>query len=467
MKNKVIIMTMVMIMLVSSFTFGLTINGITIPDTALSSYSVHQLATNHPEVFMQYDHIIASQNYVYGYNDDVTATWNHSSVGQNSSVVLPANKHWRINGESGLSTLMTTNQTYYIYYTSDSGAEIQFTGEDIVSSGVVRLAQNLFYKNEFEYDSTTGDTLTWTNTTDNIRQVKLYSEGVSNVTVSSPTKYANTSNIGTSKLTFSLLPDETFTVTRNSGDIIHLDVLKYEAPEIVAPQNEFMYITNPPDDYQTVSKYIVYWVSYQINGTSVNDILLKVRNINNVPLASDTTVLKYELRDQKASVVNGVVKGSFTLEVQYQNTFVGTTGITVIAENGTKSVADTKNVIIGSFIDADADGIDDNTGDEPYKPPTVVDESGIPQRDDFTDDIWGEVSYGFERIMYYITMPLRWIADSLKSVTTWLTESSSWLTEINTFLSGVMGFMPDEIMSAIMMLVTVFVIFAIIKVIRG
>ena len=90
-----------------------------------------------------------------------------------------------------------------------------------------------------------------------------------------------------------------------------------------------------------------------------------------------------------------------------------------------------------------------------------------PQRSSYPDGVLGSVEYGFATLMYYIGIPFRYIGEILKSILSWLSQSISWITQISTFLTAIFGFLPKEIVGAMVMIVSVSTVFAIIKIFRG
>lgn len=269
-------------------------------------------------------------------------------------------------------------------------------------------------------------------------------------------------------------------ISGNSGlpiyPMSYLDDVIYEmynppATDINSIGEQYMLITNPPDDYKTVSKTISYSMMYRIKTQSFNDLIISIKSRNNKIFDDDESIQSYMIRSQTGKQNGDFYEGYITIDVNYKLDFIGETGIIAniksVSEN--KFVADLKDIEIVSFIDSNADGINDETNEKQYVPPVSPGEGFIDnvERSDYSDDIWGEIKYQSDKILNFLTAPLRWIADALKDVLEWINESIGFISSISLFFSTFLGFLPLEILTAIQMLIYTFVIFAIVKLIRG
>ena len=471
MKKRIIVLSIMIVMILSISSFGQTLNGITIPDEVTSTMDLYKVANQYPQLILQYDHVIASQNNVYAWNDsDMTIVWTHSSTLKATYTDLQANKFYRLTN-TGSATVQTSTVRVYHYYETVSSSEILYT-TDVISTAGVTIPVNI-NRDQLMQTSLGNDILTYTNNTNDFKKVEVYSASTSNITITEPTRYQGTGDITTSKNTYTLAPAERITVYKNSGDTVFLNVLYDNQLNQIEQPSEYVLINQPYDGYNTVDKYIIVMGTYKILADEPSQVDLLFSNTyfsngNMYSVANDPNLDGYRLVNHKQYDRGTYVEGFFEYELDFKQTFIGTVSITAsVSAPGTYQIK-SSDVTIKAFIDADLNGQDDDTNEGVPTDINVDDWIENPVNEaDYPDDIMGKIRYGFDKLFEIITMPFRFIADSLDSVLDWLAESSTWLKSINTFLSGVMGFVPDEIMSAIIMLITVSVIFAIVKVVRG
>ena len=238
------------------------------------------------------------------------------------------------------------------------------------------------YQGYTTYFSTTDiiQTLTYTNNTDYPITIELFSNGYSNVTITSPSKWSDTSDIGTSKLPFDLIPLETFTVTLNTGDPINIGIKPQSEYAPIELPNEYLYITSPPEGKQTIDKWMTYNIMYSIQASKIEDVQINVRDINGSPFSQNPQVKSFESLNHNAIELDGYVKGSLQVFVDYNSSFTGSIGTKVkIINNVTKKeLSLTRNVEILPFLDSNSDGYDDVTGEDLYIRPV------IPSMDDLS-----------------------------------------------------------------------------------
>jgi len=269
-------------------------------------------------------------------------------------------------------------------------------------------------------------------------------------------------------------------ITGNSGlSIYPLSYLDDEiylmqhplATEITQTVEQFCLITSPRDDYRTVSKTVSYSIIYRIKATSSEDIILHIKNNLAVPLAEDTNIQSYLIKSHTGMQYGDYYEGTLILNVNYKTLFTGTTGIVVSAESVSENrfVSDMKNIQISAFVDSNADGFDDYTLENAYKGPVAPGSGYLDDidRTAYSDDVFGEVQYLGDKLMSYVTMPFKFIGESFEFILEWLATSSSWITGMSNVLSTIFGFLPPEITGGMIFLFLVFVVFAIIKMIRG
>lgn len=97
--------------------------------------------------------------------------------------------------------------------------------------------------------------------------------------------------------------------------------------------------------------------------------------------------------------------------------------------------------------------LDTDFGDIPTLPenPSVID----------------RISFFVESLLYHVKQPFKWIITALSQMLDWLRDATSWITSVNQFLSAIFGFLPEPIVSALCVLVSVTVVFSIFKIFRG
>lgn len=210
--------------------------------------------------------------------------------------------------------------------------------------------------------------LNYTNNTDYPITIELFSDGQSNITISSPSKWAGTNDIGTSKIPFELLPLETFTVFKNSGDPINIGIKPQSEYAPIELPNEYLYITSPPEGKQTTDKWMTYNIMYSIQASEIDDVQINIRDINGSPFTQNSQIKTFESLNHNAMVVNGYVRGSLQVFVDYNSSFTGFIGtkVKIINTVTKKELSLTRNVEIVPFLDSNSDGIDDNTGETQF-----------------------------------------------------------------------------------------------------
>ena len=132
---------------------------------------------------------------------------------------------------------------------------------------------------------------------------------------------------------------------------------------------------------------------------------------------------------------------NYTLNLLFKEDFIGNVPLKITANSDihNQTISETYIFNIIAFTDSNNDGIDDNTG-QPYNPnPTLPDVSN----NDFTLD------------------------NAIGMMTNWLSNSMSWLSNITSLIKILFSFLPLEVVGLITLLISIMVIFSIIKVIRG
>lgn len=163
----------------------------------------------------------------------------------------------------------------------------------------------------------------------------------------------------------------------SNSEILYSNIIIYDIdsniyytqlPEPIPLPDEYLYITTPPEGHKNIDKFMTYNVMYKIAADQIADVKLNVRNEEGLPFGDDPDVISYNAVNHNATIENGYVSGTLQIMVDYQTTFVGPIGIQldILNEVTNRQLSITRNVEIVAFVDADGDGIDDNTGQPLY-----------------------------------------------------------------------------------------------------
>ena len=281
--------------------------------------------------------------------------------------------------------------------------------------------------------------LTYTNNTDYPITIELFSDGQSNVTISSPTKWAGTNDIGISKIPFELLPLEKFTVFKNSGDPINIGIKPQSEYAPIELPNEYLYITSPPEGKQTTDKWMTYNIMYSIQASKIDDVQINIRDINGSSFTQNPQIKTFESLNHNAMVVNGYARGSLQVFVDYNSSFTGSIGtkVKIINTVTKKELSLTRNAEILPFIDSNSDGYDDVTGEDLYIRPV------IPSMDDLS------------------------ITDSVAALANIIPSLTSFIGSIVGLIGIVFGWLPAPVISLMAFIMLIIGITTLLKVLRG
>lgn len=248
-------------------------------------------------------------------------------------------------------------------------------------------------------------------------------------------------------------------------------------PVMPISYDEYLTFSLPREGSSTTSKTIVYWINYKIEASSYEDIGIHIYDIDGVTsLDNVAEVESYELEGNTGEQNGIYYTGFLRVRVTYSQNFVGQVGI-VCSVNNTETARYLVNgcsLNITAFTDANQDGIDDNTGEEPYEYPdnpgyTSADDvsSGAPDRADYEAGVWGDISCTMDTIKYYITLPFKFIAETFQFIIDWVESSLTWITSVSNLFKVLFGYLPDEVIGGITILFMVTIVFTIIRVVRG
>jgi hypothetical protein len=132
-------------------------------------------------------------------------------------------------------------------------------------------------------------------------------------------------------------------------------------------------------------------------------------------------------------------------------------------------------MFILNLIDANGDGVDDNTGAttnqgyDPYtgtnsQPSNVI--GRAPNRSDYSDDIAGTCQYIADTFVYYVTFPFLLIGSVFTSIFSTISNSFVWVADFTGFLGSLFSFLPQPILGLLELGVGVMVVGLVYKVIR-
>lgn len=118
-----------------------------------------------------------------------------------------------------------------------------------------------------------------------------------------------------------------------------------------------------------------------------------------------------------------------------------------------------------TVVDLNNDGIEDNTG----LPTNNVDTSDKtqPKRPQYTTGFVGDIQYGFDSLVYYISYPFVMIGNILNQIINWFAQSTSWIANVTTFFGAIFSFLPRIVVEYLVAIFSVTVLFLVIKIARG
>lgn len=191
---------------------------------------------------------------------------------------------------------------------------------------------------------------------------------------------------------------------------------------------------SPAEGFQDNVNIFSFLADYAINIPSGGDKSKLAIDVTG-GVAGTGDVISHDFR-----TVGGQWKGQLRFT---RNLNPGTNSIKLsIKYDGKTVVSAVRNVIYYTdFIDVDEDGLDDRTGQPEF----------IPTMPDYTNpsDIGN------------------WLNDSINDMGNFITNSASWISNVTNFYNIIFGFLPVEIRGGITVLISVIIIFTILKVIRG
>ncbi len=120
-------------------------------------------------------------------------------------------------------------------------------------------------------------------------------------------------------------------------------------------------------------------------------------------------------------------------------------------------------------VDEDGDGFDDRTGlpiNQPKPGDSIKDDK--PNKEDYTDDIFGTIAYYFDTFIWYIKQPFVFIADLIGNIINWIsTTIDSWIDGFTSIFTKLFSFLPAEVILMLALGFATMMIITIIRAIRG
>lgn len=226
---------------------------------------------------------------------------------------------------------------------------------------------------------------------------------------------------------------------KNTNEIIY-NITLSESNDM----NEYLLITQPRENYITVDKYVTYWINYKVHSENINDILINVKNQSNQNLIDDINIKNFEFGNHEIDIQDGYIEGFLKVEIEYNENFIGSTGINVKIDNYNDSTYKiiNRNINIKAFSDSNFDGIDDDTGESIYRPP------GSWKPDDITDS----------------NLDIMSIVNVLKNAFSSITSAISSVIQI---CGMVFSFLPAPMLALIFIILTILGLTTILKLLRG
>lgn len=104
-----------------------------------------------------------------------------------------------------------------------------------------------------------------------------------------------------------------------------------------------------------------------------------------------------------------------------------------------------------------------------YNNPTIPTDGGneLPLRENYPEGIVGDVQFGFDTVLYYITFPFKLIGDALYSLGSLIGSAVTSVNNIITPIGTFLDFIPVEVQMMIKLSLISVVLISILKLIRG
>lgn len=89
-----------------------------------------------------------------------------------------------------------------------------------------------------------------------------------------------------------------------------------------------------------------------------------------------------------------------------------------------------------------------------------------PKRSDYTDDMWGSISWGFDSVLFYISVPFKMVGVLFSTVVTNIQVAFSQATTLISILGRVFSFLPPEWVQIITTIISIGAIISLIGLFR-
>ena len=396
-----------------------------------------------------------SENPIITYTNNETSdvTFNLWSNGQSNITILEPAK-W-VNtatiGTSHIPFTMTPGETIKVKWNS---------GDDINYS-VVKSETS-----EYVSDSIiAGETFTYTNNTGIEQDIRIFADNgvravirlIQNIkTITPPTVE-----------TIPVLPNQTITFVVLEGSVTAKisDYTPIEEPQIYDP-SKVLNILSPNNNTITALNDIT--IRFTVERPRIENPQIQFK-LNNQQSWYPLEFSEQGFRVEDNSTIT-TIKRTYEVPIRLLGDQINNLRIRVI-NAGMVTQEETVSIIHKSFED-DGTGLDVVTGEEidpTQMPPLDGNENdmmGIPDEDDYEDSIFGQVKYLADTITNAITMPFRFIGEALVHISDWFIESAGWIGTMNDIMRGFIGFVPEEIQDAILVLIYATVIFSVFALMR-
>jgi len=245
---------------------------------------------------------------------------------------------------------------------------------------------------------------------------------------------------------------------------------------------EYVKVHSPMKGSMSILKTVNYIYSYRVETGA--DYEIELTDMSQNLLSESSNVKSFSIDTSNVmldSTDNDYTIGYVVATVTYNDTFTGSEGTMLMLYNNDNGYMYNEicPVQILAFTDTDLDGLDDSTGESNVavggggggswgdENAEEIFDTTPPDSTTYSDDMVGSIRYGFDTLMYWLTLPLAFIGNGLNYILNWFTNASTWITSISSFFAQLFGYLPSEIVGAMSMLVMATVIFSIFKLFRG
>jgi hypothetical protein len=167
-----------------------------------------------------------------------------------------------------------------------------------------------------------------------------------------------------------------------------------------------------------------------------------------------------DMKIAKNPYLISTINGSWQVNLSHITDEVEHTMVCTYVEDGKITTTMYKLQRVIGTIDANGDGVDDRTG-EITSNPNVTNNTGVlnpPKRQDYSSGILGDISFGLDTVLFYVTAPFVWLGNVIKSLMDIINNGFTWVSDFNKFLASLFSFLPIQAIGLIELAITASVV---------